>query len=457
MSQLSPFKGKSGHHEKVDLAKQKELIEGEISETDNVIQTIQSAFEEELAEDRGAVAAGETSRVSREVPVEEPKTDVQTKGSDRKMQFQLRKKIKQTERGIRSRYEEIEDRNNEKAKKLNQLAELLRKRQDRGILGPVGGTAKGLGRAARIFFFGMKNEEWEMYQKAKTAGGETGVESDSILGLKKSIELNNLMIEARGREIDVLRQQLDALIAQGKKFDGFKYRSILFERPGNTIGEKVKEASETVPAEDKKSVLVNRLDEETRRSADLKSQLAEIEGAIGSKPADAVVTQHASIPPAQEKPRKQQTERLNQKISDLRLVLKNKEQRIAETRGVLEATVREWLKANHLEQSLSGEDEVKTSSGEDKRNVRELDKINSRLAKIIEDEKKVVLEQKNILREKSERLDRAIENMKKRADDRYTLLAEEKDSVARRLQQTEQVISTLESEKGGLAEQGGSR
>ncbi|MBI4970899.1 MAG: outer membrane protein assembly factor BamD [Candidatus Omnitrophica bacterium] len=301
IGQINPFKPGTRVSESeqfIELLREKENLGKQIEETKGIVQSIQTAFEDELASDIAAVAKdskSETVKVEKNqvIPQESEETApvsqnaVKLTPEERKERIELKKKIKQTEKEIRRRCEEIEDRKEAKNRKMDALAKLFKERQNRSLLGPVGGTLKGTASVFRGFLFGLKNEEIEMSKEAKGVEQKGGEDARQAAELRESIELDNIMIEARGREIETLKNDLNALKEKSKTLEGFSFRSILIDRPGNAIGETVEETSKIIPKKDKKSVLIHRLDMETRKLAEFEARLAQVDEVIKTKTIEA--------------------------------------------------------------------------------------------------------------------------------------------------------------------------
>ncbi|GEM_PF-240659 len=552
IGQINPFKDNpdlSGDEQFIELLREKEKTDKQIIETKGIIQTIQSAFEEELASDlavtKEAFVEPKSVKVqeNKVIPVVEeavqPAGNKKLTEAEKRERIELKKQIKQLEREMRRRYEEIEDRNEAKNKKLDKLAKLLRDKQNSSLLGPVGGTAKGTVSLVRMFLFGMKDEEKMIYEEAgklqKTADNY-GVQAKD---LKDSIELDNIMIEARGREIEVLKQEFEVLKSKADSMDGFAFRSILIDRPGNVIEETVQDASNIIPTKDKKSVLIHRLDDETRKLAELEAKSLQIEAIIKEKtlqakevekkaletaitvpdvqtPAPfsggaaqqapdpipssmptisleaplstvkpqtanpsvpgtgAVATISSDIPAKsvkqdeektiqpptepevqdEETVKKAKIETLNLEKNDLNLLIQNKRDRILEMREALGRELRSWAEANNIQLPEMGKKQKNKIKKSQKKINRELKDLNKDLAKILDEEKETLEKQRSLYEEKLAHLDKTISGMKKRADDRYELLAAEKETVGRRIEQTSKALAQVTAEENLLTKTG---
>ncbi|MBI4397630.1 MAG: hypothetical protein HY586_00715, partial [Candidatus Omnitrophica bacterium] len=511
LDKVNPFKanvsGLSGTDQFLEMLREKQRLEKEIAQIRSGIETIQNAFEEELASD---ILDNEASLKSKpqdqKEKVEAPLAAVEEKESssrpakqlseqERHQRIALKKQIKQLERQIRRRYEEIEDRQASKNKKLDQLAQLLRDKQSSGFLGPVGGTAKGTVSLVRMFIFGMKDEEKQMYQEAGKIQKEPGDYSTRAGEFKSSIELDNLMIEAHGREIETLKRELEVLKAQAATLDGFAFRSIIIERPGNAIEETVEEASNMIPAKDKKSVLIHRLDEETRKQALLEVQSAQIETWLRQNAPQAVEVEKKALEPgpvpgrepkapeaAQAKKelapqsslsawdtalpskkdegvdaRKTEVEKLFHERNDLNLLIQNKRERVLEMKEALSTELRNWTEVHQTGLPSIGGKQSKKVRKLKKKLSHELTDVDKKLNRLRVEEQKTLEKQKSLYEEKLEHLNQTIESMKHRADDRYELLVAEKETVARRMEQTSRALNEVISQENlssaGLPEQ----
>ncbi len=488
ITKINPFDGNSSQTERetfLSLVNQRQKTEQRIAKAKDVIQTIQTSFEKELVADVAlAEAEEENEKVIDSVEFENKEPISLTAEmkdmtlEQRRERIALKKKIKQVEKDIRLRIEEIEDRQTQKTDKLSELAELLKERQNQGMLGPVGGAAKGTGKWVKYFFLGMGSEESIMNKEAAKVSKASGNEAFLISELKDSIELDNIMIEARGREIEKLDKNLDLLKKKGKSMNNFRFRSVLVERPSNVLGETIDFASKIIPRKDKKTALINQLDKETQKLSFLEQEWAGInsrlaafalEGkssgsevyssqsqsdlavavteTISSKQAPAVIQESAF---SDEK--KVEYERLSQEVKGVKSLIINKNKNILKLKQRLQLEIQNSLQANNISFSELKDLKRDKKAEKEKSNVtKELIGIDKDINKFIEEEKELLEKQESVFRKKLEELDRSIQSLRKSADDRYELLLSEKQVVQGRLNEVIQLISNLSSEQATVA------
>ena len=230
----------------------------------NIVQTLSTAFDKELAlqeQQRLIASIGENQ---------------DTDGRN------LRKEIKTVEKGLRARYQDIQDRHKRKTKLLEELNVALQpKETQHRALKAVGKPVKGTLYLAKAFIFGLPHEDVALTRAKPSA--ETLVDSQRVAKLQEAIELESLMIEAQDLELSKLEKELEILNAKASLAGGMKFRSSFVKVPYAFIDEAIQSARRVVPKKDRKNILLNRLDQQTKELDSLKQQLDITEALIKEK------------------------------------------------------------------------------------------------------------------------------------------------------------------------------
>ncbi|MBU9889087.1 MAG: outer membrane protein assembly factor BamD [Candidatus Omnitrophica bacterium] len=222
----------------------------EIATQRNIVETLSTAFDREMAlqEQRRMIASLEGDQ-----DVDERK---------------LRKEIKGVEKEIRTRYQDIQDRHKRKTRLLEEVDAALQPREaGNKTLKTIAKPVTGSYRLAKAFLLGLPHEDVEL------ARAKPPVDGGRVAKLQQAIELESLMIEAQDLEIGKLEKQLEILNAKASLAGGVKFRSSFVKVPYEFIGEAIQSARRIVPRKDRKAVLLNRLDQQTKELDALKQKL----------------------------------------------------------------------------------------------------------------------------------------------------------------------------------------
>lgn len=259
-----------------DLLALRMHLEEKLKTEQTIVDTLSGAFSRELAlqEQKSMMESLE----------ERDETDLR----------KLRKEMKAVEKDIRRRYQDIEDRHERKKKLLEELDQALHggeKSTLRKIATPVTGTFY----LAKSFLFGLPQKDVELNKEAKARGDARAKE------LQQEIELESLVIEAQDLEIAKLEKEHEILSAKASLAGGYKIRSSYVKVPYLFVNEAVESARRIVPKKDRKAILLNRLDKQSKELEALKKRLADTEAMITEKsaPPPAPVAQ-PPVPPAAE-------------------------------------------------------------------------------------------------------------------------------------------------------------
>lgn len=263
---LNPLEVKSEDLKTKNLQSLLELkmhLQEKITTQQNIVQTLSTAFDKELA-------------------MQEQQTMMQSLEKDTDGR-KLRKEIKKVEKDLRKRYQDIQDRNQRKNQLLEELDEVLHpKEQKHAVLRAAAKPVTGTVYLAKAFLLGLPNEDVEL-TKAASQPKEQAEASGKVQKLKEEIELESLMIQAQEQEIMKLEKEREILNARASLAGGMKFRSSLVKVPYAFIDEAIQSARRIIPKKDRKEVLLNRLDQQTQELEALKKKQEITEALIKEK------------------------------------------------------------------------------------------------------------------------------------------------------------------------------
>ncbi|MFA5160133.1 MAG: hypothetical protein WC484_06470, partial [Candidatus Omnitrophota bacterium] len=202
----------------------------------------------------------------------------------------LRKKIKGVEKNLRKCYQDIQDRQKNKKKLLDELNKALNPQEGKKkVLSTLAKPITGPTYLAKAFIFGLPNEDVTLTKAAKKPGSD-----EEAKKLRERIELESLMIQAQAEEINKLEKELEILNAKASLAGGMKFRTSFVKVPYTFIEEAIQSARRVVPRKNRKDVLLNRLDNQTKELERFKAELKATEIVIKEKtpatsPSNAIV------------------------------------------------------------------------------------------------------------------------------------------------------------------------
>lgn len=434
---VMPFSGTTPEERRKEARKKDRELARTIADKRAIIEAIHRSFEKELG---GRFARGAKSREKKEDRV----------SARLSAELRLKRRMKLVEREIRWRYEEIQDRNQVKRRKMDELDALIQtlKSQRTGFLkagGVVTAPARGTYRFFHAFLFGLKPREEVIRQESLAAQSHGSYEKDRerVRSMREEIELESILIEARAREIENLKQDLEALKKKASRRKGFSYRSVFIERPGTFLEDVVSSAKRILPRKERREILIDRLDRETRRvkgleeeRRTLRAQLREIEAEIGEESAQVPAEEPA-------RPEKAGPDR-SRKISRLEREARELETKIARREKSYERKRRsthEELKTFYRERFQK---RLEERFGFDDRNLQEKKKLYDKerkkaeeeILEILKKEEKIVRKVEGLLLEKKKKIKKKITDFKASEDYRHEVLENE---LAELLDQSRQV------------------
>ncbi len=445
---LVTFSSKDPRDKLKEAIEKKKEIAREIAAKQEIAETIQKSFQEEL---QGKPAS----------PISKPK-DLLEKGAESLPEdVQLKKRIKLIEREIRWRYDEVQDRSETKRAKIEELDSLLktvRGQDDRVVKAERVASAPAVGtyRFFHAFLFGLKQKEEVIRSEALAAQAKSTTEDhERIQKLREEIEFESLLIEARGLEIDALKKDLETIVKEASKRKGFSYRSVFIERPGNFLQDMVTSARKVLPRKDRKEILVERLDSETQALMRLQEQEELLSEKIKELKRELKSQKAGNAPREQEQVRS--TKDMNQappeavslekELATLKNEIGMKQRTYEESRAVIQKELKEFYR-RHFSKRIQERFGLGDRELENKKKLfdRERKKTEEEILKIVKKEEKIVRKQHELLNDKKERIQKKIIDFKKKQDYHVEILENELEDL---LDQTRQV----ESEKKNLLEE----
>jgi outer membrane protein assembly factor BamD len=261
---FNPFTVETGDLQTKSLQELLELkmhLSEQVKTQQNIVDTLSTAFDKELA-------LQEQRAMMKEM---EGEKEVDAR--------KLRKQIKSTEKELRQRYQDIQDRHKRKQELLSELDKTLNAKEGKDkVLKTVAKPVTGTLYLARSFILGLPNEDETLTQAAAQPGSTATARK-----FQEEIELESLMIQADDQEIRKLEKELEILNAKASIAGGMKFRSSFVKVPYSFIDEAVQSARRVVPRKNRKDVLLNRLDNQTKTLDQLKIKLDATEAAIKEK------------------------------------------------------------------------------------------------------------------------------------------------------------------------------
>lgn len=372
---LNPFEGVSRREWRFKSAEGLKRLEREwqqkVSDQQVLVEAVAKAFDDELAR-------AEENRLT--VKAEGEGTDAVT----------LRRAIKQHEREIRGRYNEIQDRDDRKNELLEELERTLHEGKKR-TEGPVTQTgkiltapARGIYAFSKSFLFGLPEKDVQLTREANRPPSQ-GTDSADVRALREQIELESLLIEARNQEIEKLKRELETLRAEASLAGGVQSRPLLVKVPYVFIREAIVSANRLVPKKDRKEKLIGQLNRETERLERLKKELLEIENLLQKK---------GKKGPLEKKAAPHREPSLDPNTVRDEILSLHKQLEVQKTDF---AQARENFEKNRWDKLSKGREKVRTEKRK---------RIEGELIELIEAEQRIDEEEKEILAKKKEMAER---------------------------------------------------
>lgn len=424
---LNPFdaKGLEAMSQQELLERQMHLKEQTVAEQ-NLIQTLTRALDSQLALEEQKRMLSKLGVSARGGSASGGKPGIDPS--------KLRKDFRALERAVRRGYEEIEERHEHKKQLLKELQAELKRREteDPGILRivrKVGAPAVGAGKLVKAFFVGLPHEDLEITQQASNIQGP---DSGTMKRLEAEIKTESILIQAKNRELEAKRKELEILKAQASLAGGYKFRSIFIDVPYVFFDEAMESAKRLVPKKDRDVLLMERLNQETVRLEKLKGELKEVESRISSldkaapaAPAKPAASEKDTVKAksAQEIPSE---EALKKEIQTLEIQLQTKSNSYEQERL-------QGLASQH--QNKKSSKTVKKDSKTEKKFSKELTEIEDGLRGLIRKETELETEERDILEKRITHIEKEVQKTHSKAV--VQDLIQEKEHMEERISQLE--------------------
>ncbi|MFH1800036.1 MAG: outer membrane protein assembly factor BamD [Candidatus Omnitrophota bacterium] len=398
---FNPFTVETGDLQKKSIEELLELkmhLAEQVKAQQDIVETLSTAFDKELA--------------LREQQAMMKSFDDQKDVDVRK----LRKEIKSTEKELRKRYQDIQDRQKNKGRLLASLDEALKPEEGRGkVLKTLAKPVTGPAYLAQAFIFGLPNKDVTLTDAAKKPGSDAKAKK-----IQQGIELESLMIQAQAEEINKLEKELEILNAKASFAGGMKFRASYVKVPYTFIEEAVQSSRRVVPRKNRKDVLLNRLDNQTQELDRFKAELEATEAVIKEK-TPAALPSHSTA-----------TETDADKKEKAELVPDEKQLRedAMSLREQLEISYSIYAREQGLVLGDAGLEEVPTDAEGAKR-YREYKKVEAELAGVIDEELVIEQQERSILEKRIAEADKVIPTVTSKAMQQD--LGTEKTRIGQRL------------------------
>ena len=195
----------------------------------------------------------------------------------------LKKRIKFLERQIRERYDEIEDWNKKKDQSISELNRLM---QQGKPFPKVTQATNAITAPVRLFLwlarsltFGLSNVDRRTVKQASRKEKLNDDLSVQIRQLHEQVELESLLIQGRVAEINAFEKELTELKMLAREKD-VELTPIYTARDFAIGKESLESASRIIPEEDRYALIIDKLDQETRKLQSFENELKLVDSKI---------------------------------------------------------------------------------------------------------------------------------------------------------------------------------
>lgn len=437
-----------------EARQRKARIQAEMERRKSLVQSIRKSFEEEL---EGKKTGEEAVQPAPESASEQALPE----------DVRLKKKIKLVEREIRWRYEEIQDRSRSKKEKMDKLEPLIKQYRSGGSAAARAGDvvtapARGVYGFFHALLFGLKPREETIRSESLQArqNAQAAPDYKRINKLREQVEFESVLIESRAREIEKLKKDLRDLKNQAAKRQGFSYRTVFIEKPGTFLEDMVSSARKVLPQKERREILIERLDEETRDLQKLEEQDLFLDGKIKEfevQVAQPAAQTQASAPAATEEETKKKAEEetaaLEKEVAALKQEVESRGELYAANRKQIQKQLRDFYRSR-LSKQMEERFGLTDKSLRHKRKlfVKEKKRTEEELLKIVKKELKLTNKQQALLIEKKEKLQKKMTDFKKKEDYRFEVLQNDLEELFDQAQKIQAEKQYLAAEQKKLSE-----
>ena len=241
---------------------------------------------------------------------------------------------------------------------------------------------------------------------------------------------------------------------QAAKRQGFSYRTVFIEKPGTFLEDMVSSARKVLPQKDRRGILIERLDEETRDLQKLAEQDLFLDEKIKEFEAQAVQPAAQAPAPAPavseeetKKKAEEETDALEKEVAALKQEVESRGQRYNENRREIQKQLRNFYRSR-LSKQMEERFGLTDKSLRQKRKlfIKERKRTEEELLKIVKKELKLTNKQQSLLIEKKEKLQGKMTDFKKKEDYRFEVLQNDLEELFDQAQK-------IQAEKQNLAEE----
>ncbi len=381
----------------------------------------------------------------------------------------LRKEIRELNRQVRSRYQEVEDRKKHKDALINELTVKVEEVKEsvslfektKSMVKPV----TGIGYLAKAFIVGLPDKEKEAIQEARSLeGGVSADQVSRVSALKEEIEYEIIMIDTRHTEILKLEQELSdkEALAKAKRIP-LKDASVV--RPDYILKTNMERLGRLIAPNTRKEILLNRLEKATEQLDGSILELEAVEQALQSKEPEApaqepaAAIQEKEVAPEEgtvtEEPETEEPAGptapaaiISAPASEPAKELKEAQALYGKAREQFEKDLKVYLKNEGRGGALK-EWEKEMSKIQDSRKdlIAERDKIEQELSSGYRKEAETVETMKVLIREKITKIEEASRSLRFKSDDRAKRLAAEKAGLENRWNTLSERVRVLRDEE----------
>jgi len=402
----------------------------------------------------------------------------------------LRKEIRELNRQIRSKYEEVEDRKKHKDALINSLTEKVEEvkesvslwERSKEVVKPVTGIAFLM----KAFIVGLPDKEKEAIKGARSL--EAGVSADQVsrvTSLKEEIEYEIIMIDTRHTEILRLEQELADKEALAKAMK-IPLQDLSVIRPDYILKSNLERMGRLIAPNTRKEILLNRLDKATKELDETILELEAVEEALQAKepsapapkakqapvtetPKPEAVEDEAVPAPAAQEPQAPAVTAAQQTAPsaplpqaetalatkpkpaikpDLTTQLDEKRSQYEEARARFEKSLEAYLKENKKGGALKEWEKEKDKIQDERQQlIGERNSVEQELSAGYRKEAETVESIRSLIHEKIDKIDSASKALRFKAGDRAERLASERSELEGRLSKLAERVKTLRDEE----------
>jgi len=378
----------------------------------------------------------------------------------------LRKRIKFLEREIRARYDEIEDWDAKKDKAIADLDELMHHQKRKSItskfLRPITFPVRFTFWLARSLALGLNDNDKKVMKQAARQKPDSIDENDfeKIRSLQEEIELESLMIQGRHEEIATMQKELVPLRGLGKS-KGIELRPIFLERSFLIGEESLQSANRLIPDENRREILIQKLDQETQKLKQFEDQLNSLDKKIDQLQAKQAVMKVSAVKSTDKKKKESETsdaeepgqKKFEEEITQLKQEIETGEKQYQAEKDSVDQALREFYKKKQSENKGRSENQLSVKQKEIAIKKSELNqrvkKLNREVQKWKGEERALIGSERAVIEKKKKLLQKELDHLGNHTDNpNYPTFLSELESVEAELVSLNDIEKDLNNVKG---------